>query len=418
MINNKMIKIRPSDDSILSNLYKISSLSLFHSENFKLKSRDNRLRFSHPTNTTIDCHLKWPTGENLNKKKFEKNHTKEELPNVILDLDETLLSSVFKSYPGQEVESTHSFKIRQGEGFVTFRKNLVKLLRELKEHYTIWVYSNGLESYVKCMVNLINNEEKSPMIAKERVRWRIGNSVDKDLSKIASWTDLKNFVILDDRIDVYKKSYDLLQSKRIYGPAFIHAKIFYGFENLGFDKIKAKTRMPYYLDFWSRIRIPTEYKNIFLEKNEDGDHRISQLECVVRFLVGVSKEFRVMRKGFPNLLGLKKFTLRGLIQERIQNMLQIDECSLAILNKELKSAVVSILTSQTRIKIVNNFTSRVIIVDQYDHRNIKMLRTRPELLIKFIVRIEYIFDFFFNLRSCRIKDYLINDEIIPKIKFN
>lgn len=125
--------------------------------------------------------------------------------NLVLDLDETLIHTIIKPEPNvfKPVEYYKDTFIIDNEYYhVYFRTYMEQFIDNMSERYNIYIYSNGLELYVKNAINLIENKNKIKDIF---YRKTFTSPVIKDLKNLN--LNPNNTVIVDDRLDVWQTKY-------------------------------------------------------------------------------------------------------------------------------------------------------------------------------------------------------------------
>jgi TFIIF-interacting CTD phosphatase-like protein len=113
-------------------------------------------------------------------------------PNLILDLDETLVSCCHKRTDNYLYKG--SYTINRIEYHINFRPNVEQFIDTMAEIYNLYIYSNGMQPYVNETMKLFRNYYKFKFI---KGRSSPFETLDKDMKKIG--LDPSNTIILDDR---------------------------------------------------------------------------------------------------------------------------------------------------------------------------------------------------------------------------
>lgn len=129
-----------------------------------------------------------------------------EKPILILDLDETLVKTYTSDYPF--IQLYEKYKYYRGKFFlnsvwyyVIFRPGVENFLKSCKESYRIFLYSNGIEHYVTNVLKLFPENTFEKVISRKK----LNDNIIKDPTKFG--VSLDNFLIVDDRIDVWEEKY-------------------------------------------------------------------------------------------------------------------------------------------------------------------------------------------------------------------
>jgi TFIIF-interacting CTD phosphatase-like protein len=120
-------------------------------------------------------------------------------PNLVLDLDETLVKSIinFKVF---DTSFKGDFKLNGNVYNVYFRNNVENFIDEMFEYFDIYIYSNGTQDYVINVINMFRNKNKIKNIF---ARKDLNENMIKSLLKYNLVT--KNTLIIDDRLDIWDK---------------------------------------------------------------------------------------------------------------------------------------------------------------------------------------------------------------------
>jgi TFIIF-interacting CTD phosphatase-like protein len=129
--------------------------------------------------------------------------------NLVLDLDDTLIHTIMRMQPAY-LPKDHfkgTFQIIDdvyGENIynVYFRPYLEEFIDNVESMYNIYIYSNGVDSYVNNALRLLRNRDKITDVFSRKTPIC---SIIKDLEKYD--LDPLKTVIIDDRLDVWDRKY-------------------------------------------------------------------------------------------------------------------------------------------------------------------------------------------------------------------
>ncbi len=137
----------------------------------------------------------------------------EKLYNLILDLDQTLIHTkvynVSEFYEDITINEKKlcDFTVNNYCHVVYTRKNLFSFLNSLKEHYNIYIYTDGTDVYALNIYDHLNKYVEDAIIG---IISRNSKMSHKTLTlktlDILPYFDILNTIIIDDRIDVWHRN--------------------------------------------------------------------------------------------------------------------------------------------------------------------------------------------------------------------
>jgi TFIIF-interacting CTD phosphatase-like protein len=154
----------------------------------------------------------------------------EKLYNLILDLDQTLIHTKIIYNPDKDTINSEKnlckFTLNNYCHTVYTRKNLFSFLNSLKEHYNIYIYTDGTDEYALNIYYHLNKNAENAIVG---IISRNSKNHQKPLTPknldILPCFDILNTIIIDDRHDVWHKNSlrNLIQIKEyIYDPEINH----------------------------------------------------------------------------------------------------------------------------------------------------------------------------------------------------
>lgn len=220
--------------------------------------------------------------------------------NLVLDLDETLVSTLCKPEEMAMAKNAMSsqnknikyisLKIQLGYDepcplLVFFRPKIFSFLDQISKLYNIYVYSHGMSNYVHEIINNIDPDRKyfnRNNIIANPLKTQVTERERKCLSKLSlnQKENIKKTLIIDDILNVWLESY----SKNV-----IISKKFWPFYDISENKGK---NIGYTIVFDEEIKQYLSFSSLnseyFIDRNLQDNGEICQLENLSKKLIEIS----------------------------------------------------------------------------------------------------------------------------------
>lgn len=137
-----------------------------------------------------------------------KKVPKNQYPYLILDIDETLVSSFHmtdSSDISQEDLSGDFHKLNfenLAKVYLKVRPFAIEFIRQLNQYYQLVIYSHGKDFYVDRVARIL--DPRHEIFGKKNTFSRFGNEQVKSLENIGKKSEDQDFIILDDSYEVWK----------------------------------------------------------------------------------------------------------------------------------------------------------------------------------------------------------------------
>lgn len=139
-------------------------------------------------------------------------------PNLVLDLDETLIHSIIGSKENNDYEQKHHFlcSIEAGSNkyYVFFRPGLFEFLNKVYQDFNLYVYTFGTTEYANIVINCINEKMKKNIFQKVYCRedFVFGKKMLFDVNEYDT-------VIIDDNVNAWTEfQTNIIQIHPFFGP--------------------------------------------------------------------------------------------------------------------------------------------------------------------------------------------------------
>ena len=316
-------------------------------------------------------------------------------PHLILDIDETLVSSIRNLediyIKDSNLCTVHTVYLSVNNVKVLIPNCIVEFITLLAQRFQIWIYSMGDTEYVNRILNII--DPKSLIPENRRYSRRTIQELKKDILKMSKDFSKGNFVILDDNINSWKD----LSSLR---PFIVNCKYFDYSNQVGnVDRVGH-----YYFD---DVEV---YPNLYLDAKNSYYYRVSKDELQFHFVTIRNLMYKISDIYIKRVLecgGLYNSCALGCILNDLRSDV-LNGIDLYIMSYNLSVMNCSVHLAKQLGATVHEIPSAgcVIFIDRNDAI---VLKDAHENINEFkFYDLKFIFDCYFYIRRIDMSMYLYN----------
>lgn len=339
---------------------------------------------------------------------------------MVLDLDNTLISastqlldsehSKDQSYVSEEIQKEKNFKSFIAENYkieMVIRNGVAAFLQKMNQFYELWIFSNGIKSYVFKIANIL--EEYTPSNQKffeGRILSR-GDTLFKDIRRISSFKPNET-IILDDsyifwskaieatQTDINKRFKQFFDPEKIFIPAFLQSRYYDRFEEAERKMNRILGRYGQTSKCFDRFLIDLDLDSGFEEK--------FQLEKISKVLEEIAKRFRKYKLMFPHRP--KKYSVENVLNEIRAEQIKFESFCFKLKDFQDKKTLCEFL-KELGAEEVELGEAEVVFWDEVEEiGNDELQNLKTE---KRIFRVEYVFKLFFEIYIKEISHYQIKN---------